>query len=383
MTSFRLASFTSALLLSTLAVACADTEPLPVGASADLTAAPGVALRGGDADRDLSVFVSFEMRTTGGSFKAALKTIHVARAGRAFDAHCSTSGRVDAAASVARLSCTAYTPSVDDRESLRFAVVESSGRYEVRDVALHGTKLADAQRILAGGHGAEAFPLDVSLASDDRRKNPFVAVRDANRVLGALVGRPIYSGRTQSLVPATAFDYSMSEYFDAMGSVEAGGDPHAGSFTFTMVEHRFDATSAFVSEAELAGRAAGALPQAPRCEEPAVRPTTPAELISSAVSPLGGPAFGRARAVTLAELPAKVRATLEREGRRIAGKTFTGTDYRASVFGYYAVVASCTDDTIVGYAVWGGGAGEPDYHDGTVVGVDLDGKIVSDESDEG
>ena len=67
----------------------------------------------------------------------------------------------------------------------------------------------------------------------------------------------------------------------------------------------------------------------------------------------------------------------------INGRTFHGTDYVAELEGFYKIFASETDRTVVGYAAFGWGSGEPDYHDGIVIGFSVEGDRVHHAIDNG
>jgi hypothetical protein len=106
-------------------------------------------------------------------------------------------------------------------------------------------------------------------------------------------------------------------------------------------------------------------------------------LVGNAIEPLGEPDLRLCKKVTLEEMPSSVRATAKDVATEIEAREFEGTDYQAEIQGYYAIYQSESDHTIVGYAVWGTGTGEPDYMDGIVVGIDLDGNRVCEMEDQG
>ncbi len=87
------------------------------------------------------------------------------------------------------------------------------------------------------------------------------------------------------------------------------------------------------------------------------------------------------RELTLAALPVAVRGPARAATDELE-QTDPDLDYSASVHGYYAVYRSQDDHTIVAYALWATGSGEPDYQDATVIGFGLDGARVYHEHDD-
>lgn len=92
------------------------------------------------------------------------------------------------------------------------------------------------------------------------------------------------------------------------------------------------------------------------------------------------PVRGLSKEVKLSEVPQPVRDALKKAGKEISDKTFDGTDFSADVEGYFAIYKSATDKTITGYAVKGFGSGEPDYQEQTIIGFNLAGKRIFDET---
>lgn len=92
------------------------------------------------------------------------------------------------------------------------------------------------------------------------------------------------------------------------------------------------------------------------------------------------PVRGLATEVKLSDVPQPVRDQLKKAGKEISDKTFEGTDFTADVEGYFAIHKSATDKTITGYAVKGFGSGEPDYQEQTIIGFNLAGKRIFDET---
>lgn len=107
------------------------------------------------------------------------------------------------------------------------------------------------------------------------------------------------------------------------------------------------------------------------------------EAFGNAVVPLGGADPALTEEVTLAQVPVVVSGKLAVARDEINGRTFHGTDYVAELEGFYKIFASETDRTVVGYAAFGWGSGEPDYHDGIVIGFSVEGDRVHHAIDNG
>lgn len=110
--------------------------------------------------------------------------------------------------------------------------------------------------------------------------------------------------------------------------------------------------------------------------------TDPGDAVANAISLYDGANPDLTTRVDLADIPAAPRASLELETAALAER-FPDTDYEAEVEGYYAIHPAPGDDTIVAYAMYAWGSGEPDYHDWILVGVDLDGNVVHSDEDSG
>lgn len=108
------------------------------------------------------------------------------------------------------------------------------------------------------------------------------------------------------------------------------------------------------------------------CVEPPDQPPvcSPNDLdcmIGNAVIPLEGANPSLTAEVSFESLPAAVRPAAQNAIDEIEGLSFPA--YEAGVVGIYAVYRSESDHTIVAYVVYGAGSGEPDYHDGMVIGI--------------
>jgi hypothetical protein len=86
--------------------------------------------------------------------------------------------------------------------------------------------------------------------------------------------------------------------------------------------------------------------------------------------------------VELEDIPEKAAETLAAEAA-LLNERFPGTDYQAEVQGYYAIHPTVGVDTVVAYAFYAWGWGEPDYHDWIIYGVDVNGNVVYEEEESG
>lgn len=116
---------------------------------------------------------------------------------------------------------------------------------------------------------------------------------------------------------------------------------------------------------------------------PSTNASDPAAAVNHAVTPLGGAVTALTTEVALDSLPPAVKQSALQAIEEIRNRRFEGTDYVADLAGIYAVHTSCSDSTTIAYAVLGFGSGEPDYHDGMVYGLALDGRFISYEEDQG
>ncbi len=108
----------------------------------------------------------------------------------------------------------------------------------------------------------------------------------------------------------------------------------------------------------------------------------PAVAISNAISLYEGADPNLTTKVELNDIPKAPASALAAEAETLDDR-FPGTDYQAEVQGYYAIHPAVGDDTIVAYAFYAWGWGEPDYHDWIIFGVDLDGNVVHTDEDSG
>jgi hypothetical protein len=76
------------------------------------------------------------------------------------------------------------------------------------------------------------------------------------------------------------------------------------------------------------------------------------------------------------EVASSARASVAAAAEAIESRSFSGTDYSASVEGIYAVHADEEGGPLAGYVVVGYGSGEPDYNDRIVHGFDMGGNQV-------
>ncbi|MBN2358737.1 MAG: hypothetical protein JXR83_04745 [Deltaproteobacteria bacterium] len=100
-------------------------------------------------------------------------------------------------------------------------------------------------------------------------------------------------------------------------------------------------------------------------------------MVELACSPTFGADAKLTRRIGLVEVPAAVRREFEKSAAEFAARSVAGVmGYSARIEGYYAIYKSETDHRVVGYAIYGVGDGEPDYHDGMVNAFDVRGKCV-------
>lgn len=130
-----------------------------------------------------------------------------------------------------------------------------------------------------------------------------------------------------------------------------------------------------VSYVELTGELRGELPSPSASELK--------RAIDAAISPLGGANPARSESISLEEVPRAVRSALEDAAQEIRARSFDGTDYTAELEGYYVIYDSPAKTRVVAYVAYGTGSGEPDYHDGVIIGFDARGTRIYDNEDSG
>jgi hypothetical protein len=384
----RIALF--ALSASTLALAACsgapDAEPADVASEQELARASGIVLAG---TNDAALKIGLEMkldREIADSWEPYLKHAVVARRGAgSFDCYCGVGGKLDATTDEVRVSCTKYNR--DQRQQLDFDVVSRGGSFRLENVRMEGGRQLQRELdVLTGGARQSYYPLTQTSASSDPLKNPFAGPKSIVASLRPLVGANAYSEASSRDRAIVGFEYHMDEYYNVGGTVSFDrGARDVGSFSFSMVTTQYAASSGFVSPGRLAFRAKSSMPKAPQCAMAgkAGSAQNPVPSITNAFSPLGGASFGLAHEIKMGDAPAAVQAEMRRATTEIQRRGFPGSDYSADVAGYFAIHASCTDSTVVGYVVWGTGSGEPDYHDGVVIGIDVGGKRVHEEEEDG
>jgi len=377
--------FSAAVLLPACVV-----EPTDVASTRDdaITAKSGIDLRGTGSDSDLKIAVKYKVdHDKWSGWNAYLPHAYVTRKGnKAFNCYCNIGGAISVADHTATLSCTKFDADVTDEESIDFEVAVHNGDFSLENVVLHGSKLAAELQTLTGGDPQASRALTAKKDPSDPLANPFAAARVTEDVLSSLVGTSVYSETMGKDRPILRFEYSMNEYFVIGGLayfIANGIDNNA--FGFSPLVEDYHPEKGLVSAETLKQRAMGGFTTAPKCETsgPIGSVANPGPSIDNAMSPLGGPSFGLSDEVELSKVPSVVVAELEKGAAEIEARSFEGTDYSASVNGYYAIHRSCSDSTIVAYVVWGGGAGEPDYQDGVVIGVNLQGKRIYEQEDSG
>jgi hypothetical protein len=372
-----------ALLFSSVAaIACSSPSEPEDGSESELSRSrQGLELA--SSDGTLKVRVRYEIPTDRDStLRSFNRRVYVQRGGAKVDAHCSVKGELSERRSEIAYVCRKYTSGASDTQRVDFSIVKRGDDYSLEDVKLVGDDLHDAYETIAGD-GANRQGLEVVRDSSDAKLNPFAAAARVVDALTPLLGREAYSETDEQSLPITKFSWSLSEYLDATGYIHFAGDRRGGYTHFSLVSGRFDAASRFRSSDAVAKSAEEGLPKAPACVDQGRPATTAKTAIERAFTPLGGPTFGLATEIELRDVPAAVRSKMEAEGRRIEARAFEGTDYSAGVAGYYAIKPSCGSTTTIGYVVWGTGSGEPDYHDGIVIGFDTAGNIVAEEEESG
>ncbi len=377
---------TSILALSTALISClaavgcsADVES-ELGAAADELASRSRGIELEDAS-GLKLHLRHSLASASSALKSLERRVTVTRGGESFSASCGVGGRVSASVDETTVRCTKFTSAVDERQSLEFSLVARAGSYSLEGVKLRGAELRDDEATLTGGAGG-AVKLAVKYQSTDAKKNPFAAAERVRDALVPLIGKDAFAARENKTRKVRAFEYSLDEYLAATANLQFTVGRNDGYVAVNLLSETFDATSSLVAPSKLAEDVEKALPSQPVCKDGAPTGGSAEKAIQNALSPLGGPELGLSHEVEVSAVPAAVRTKMQRVMREIRARSF-GTDYSADVAGAYAVHRSCADDSVVGYAVWGTGSGEPDYHDGIVVGWDTAGNEVVNEEDNG
>lgn len=363
--------------------ACADVSGGDPGASEDeLGRRTGLSLRE-EGPGGLRIDVGSEVKRT--SLEASLKRVRARRGDVAFDAYCGIRTTLEAGGSETVLACTKYTSEVSARQKLDFQIVKRGEAFTLEGVTLVGGHLTREHDALTGG-AAGPVALEVHRSTASPADNPFVAVAKAEAAFAPLLGTTAWSESAGAEKAIERVELRVDEYFFVSGTLGLAGVRHAPLFErFSLLKIDWRLGEGFADDATVAERAQVSLPKPPRCEEagPAGSTTNPVPSIQNAVSPLGGPTFGLAHEIAMGELPAPVVREARKAAEEIRARRFEGTDYIADVAGIYAIQASCDDPTIVAYVVYGTGSGEPDYHDGIVIGIDLRGARVFEIEDQG
>ncbi len=396
----NISGFAAWLMAASAAVACAPESEVgstELGAqdAAVSGTKKGLKLRGIDDNTALKIDLGMEFGTdTGtGGLHTHLTRAFVSRKGsKAFNAYCSISAELRTDGSTTTASCKKYTDAVDFDQMLTFDVVLFDGFYGVNNVELHGDELKDEFDALSGGGIAANEPMEIPLEKKKSvhslTSNPFEAPYVIFNALSPLFGKRAYSEDAGKESPMVGFRFDVNEYFDATVLVQLEGQKVLTELTdrLSMLEEPRKFDSGFVSAEELAERAEDAVPRLVACDNggPAGTIEDPVPAIENSFTPLSGPDSERAfEVVDLDLLPEAVREALQDAATEIEARSFDGTDYEAQVEGYYGVWASCAGAPVVAYVVWGVGAGEPDYHDGIVIGIDLNGNRVYEYEDNG
>jgi hypothetical protein len=100
-------------------------------------------------------------------------------------------------------------------------------------------------------------------------------------------------------------------------------------------------------------------------------------MVELACSPTFGADPKLTRPINLAEVPTAVQREFTASAADFAARSVDGVlGYKMQVEGFYAIYKSETDHSVVAYAIYGTGKGEPDYHDGAFYAFDPRGKCV-------
>lgn len=100
-------------------------------------------------------------------------------------------------------------------------------------------------------------------------------------------------------------------------------------------------------------------------------------MVELACSPTFGADPKLTRPIGLDAVPTAVRREFECSAADFAARTVDGVmGYKMAVEGFYAIYKSETDHSVVAYAIYGTGKGEPDYQDGAFYAFDSQGKCV-------
>lgn len=363
-----------------------DTEATADG-KADGFGSGGIGLKGSTGNTKLTIAITKELDPDeNGGWDARLTHAFVKRQGvGSFDCYCSASGEIGANGASSTVSCTKYNKNQD--HNLDFEVSLKDGQYRLQNVARSSTKaLTKEYKVLVGSSTKSWWKLNKTFASEALDENPFAAPGLAADLLAPHLGAKAYDESTQTEQPIVGFSYRVDEYFGVSGEVKFKADEYGTSYDFTLLNERYELSSGFAALDVLAARVVEALPTAPVCQEdgPIGSATNPVpSIINAFLSPLSGPSFGLSHEVTLAQVPTAAKSAVQTAMNEIDNRSFEGSDYEASVWGIYAIHRSCANSSIVAYVVYGGGAGEPDYHDAIVIGIDLTGKRVHDEEEDG
>lgn len=294
---------------------------------------------------------------------------------------CGRKGLVTGTSQTVRLTCGDYAATVsnDDDEAFSFEVVmrdEDGGTtygVEAIDYVGDGTFFGDDVERLVGQVTNWSWPSfdDIPLDADKRdtlTRDPFTMMTTTLDKLTGLFGTELYSEWDEETfkVRRISIDVDNDSEF-GLNAANMGGDVSA-----TMPER----LSLLRYPGKLGGGYVNGDELIQRVQDGFATNASVIDAIDAAISPLGGPVDGLAREVALADVPAALEDALKTAAQEIEARTFAGTDYEAEVFGFYAIYTSPSASDPIAYVVWGGGFGEPDYHDGIVIGFDLGGEQV-------
>jgi hypothetical protein len=290
-----------------------------------------------------------------------------------------------------RIRCGTYVETVsnDDDEAFSFDLIgegDGAGSLSFRldniSYTGDGTFLADHVEHLVGevddwsGISWDLEDTTIALSADkrgDAKTDPFTLASEVSATLGSFIGGKVYYDDVEDklTVRALSFDIAHDMTVGVYATLSKSGSIGVSTpQRVSLLSNAGELASGYASATTLLGRIDTAFNGAPP-------PDDLSEAIALAISPLDGPNTALAKAIEVTDVPTdELWEALSDAGQSIEERSFEGTDYEASVYGYYAIYLSPGDDEPVAYVVWGGGSGEPDYHDGVVIGFDVDANQV-------
>lgn len=305
----------------------------------------GLVLHGApDAAGEVTISVGRYIREQADRPPISSMTARVARGTIEFDLDCWMTGRVDASAARAILTCSKGTLQGGASHSVELRIVEEGGAYRVENARVEypGQSPFDEHlKAIVGGAGLASFPLGVSRDSQSNRSNPFVSASALGSALRGLVGEALYDPEEFRKRPAVSFTYHF--WWTAVsGRVSWGEDSRAADFGLDTAGPTGTVLTPPLPTDALALAVRAAMPQAPNCESPDL-----AAAITNAISPLDGATTGVTDEIDAGDMPAAAAAAIAKAVEGVSDET-SGYGWRT----YYAVrVPYCSTEPLA-YAVW-------------------------------